>query len=297
MAKMPKAYNLLDFMRDYPSDDACLDKLCEMRYGREPVCDACGKATKYHRIKKRKAYSCQWCGHHVYPCAGTPFEKSRTGLQKWFYAMFLFTTTRHGVPAKELERQLGVTYKTAWRMGHIIRELMNNIGIEKLIGEVEIDESYVGGRRPIHSGRGRGAQNKTIVLGMKQRGGNMIAMVIPDVKRATIQPLIEQYVRRGAIVHTDEWWAYHKLRQAGFDHRTVRHGAGEYDRDGSNTNAIENFWARLKLSIRGTHIHVSSQHLQKYVTEFAFRYNYRNMPDRMFAVLLASLGSPAAARH
>ena len=295
MPKTPKAYNLLDFMRDYPSDDACLDKLCEMRYGREPVCASCGKETKYHRLKSRKAYSCQWCGTHVYPCAGTPFEKSRTSLQKWFYAMFLFTTTRHGVPAKELERQLGVTYKTAWRMGHIIRELMENIGIEKLIGEVEIDESYVGGYRP--GAYGRSTKNKTIVLGMKQRGGDMVAMVIPDVKASTIQPLVKQYVARGTTVHTDEWWGYRYLRYAGFDHRTVRHGAGEYDRDGSNTNAIENFWARLKLSIRGTHIHVSSKHLQKYVTEFAFRYNYRNMPDRMFAVLLASLGSPAAVRR
>ena len=292
MARLPKAYNLLDFMRDYPTDDACLDKILEMRYGREPVCESCDKPTKYHRIRRRRAYSCQWCGTHVYPCAGTPFEKSRTALRKWFYAMFLFTTTRHGVPAKELERQLGVTYKTAWRMAHIIRELMGNIGIEKLVGEVEIDESYIGGRRPNTGGRGRGAQNKTIVLGMKERGGNMVAMVIPDVKSATIQPLIEQYVSQDAIVHTDEWWGYRLLRQAGFDHRTVRHGAGQWENEGSHTNAIENFWARLKLSIRGTHIHVSSQHLGKYVTEFAFRYNYRNMPDRMFAVLLASLVSP-----
>ena len=204
--------------------------------------------------------------------------------------MFLFTTTRHGVPAKELERQLGVTYKTAWRMAHIIRELMGNIGIEKLVGEVEADESYIGGYRP--GVTGRGAKNKTIVLAMKERGGNMVAMVIPDVSSATIQPLIKQYVRRGTTVYTDQWWGYQYLRDAGFDHRTVRHGAGQYASEGAHTNAIENFWARLKLSIRGTHIHVSSQHLQKYVTEFAFRYNYRNMPDRMFAVLLASLVSP-----
>ena len=287
---MPKTYSLLDFMRDYPTDDACLEKVMQLRYGLEPVCDACGKETKYHRIKKRRAYSCQWCGTHVYPCAGTPFAKSRTSLTKWFYAMFLFTTTRHGVPAKELERQLGVTYKTAWRMAHTIRDLTDKIGMEKLVGEVEIDESYIGGYRP--GTTGRGAANKTIVLGMKQRGGNMVAMVILDVKSATIQPLIEQYVSRDAIVHTDEWWGYRLLRDAGFDHRTVRHGAGEYARDGVHANSIENFWSRLKLSIRGTHIHVSSKYLHKYVTEFAFRYNYRNMPDRMFAVLLAALVSP-----
>ncbi len=118
---------------------------------------------------------------------------------------------------------------------------------------------------------------------MKQRGGNIVAMVIPDVKSATIQPLIEQYVARGTIVHTVEWWCYRLLRLAALDHRTVRHGSGQWEHEGSHTNAIENFWACLKLGIRGTHIHVSSEYLQKYVTEFAFRYNYRNMPDRMFA--------------
>ena len=207
---MPQTYTLLDFMRDYPDDATCLDEILEMRYGSEPVCESC--ETTYHRIKKRRGYASQWCGAHVFPCAETPFEKSRTPLQKWFYAMFLFTTTRHGVPAKELGRQLGVTYKTAWRMALIIRELMGNIGIEKLVGEVEIDESYIGGWRPMAGGGGRVVQNKTIVLGMKERGGNMVAMVIPDVKSATIQPLIEQYVSRDAIVHTDEWSGYRLLR-------------------------------------------------------------------------------------
>ncbi len=287
---MPQTYTLLDFMRDYPDDETCLDKILELRYGTDPVCESCERETTYHRIKKRRGYACQWCGSHVFPCAGTPFAKSRTPLTKWFYAMYLFTTTRHGVPAKELERQLGVTYKTAWRMGHIIRDLMSNIDIGMLVGEVEVDESYVGGHRP--GTTGRGAQGKTIVLGMKQRGGNMRAMVIPDVKGATIEPLIQQHVARGTTVHTDEWWAYRYLHWLGYDHRTVRHGRGQYVKDGSHTNSIENFWARLKLSIRGTHIHVSRQYLPKYLTEFSFRYNYRNMPDRMFAVLMATLAQP-----
>ena len=125
-------------------------------------------------------YACQWCGAHVFSCADTPFEKSRTPLTKCFYAMYLFTTTRHGIPAKELDRQLGVTYRTAWRMAHIIRDLMSKIGIEKLAGQVEADESCVGRRWPISTGRGRGAKNNIIVLRMKQRGGNMVARGIPE---------------------------------------------------------------------------------------------------------------------
>ena len=205
--------------------------------------------------------------------------------------MYLFTTTRHGVPAKELERQLGVTYKTAWRMAHTIRDMTTKIDIRPLIGEVEVDESYVGGRHP--GTTGRGAKGKTIVLGMKSRGGNMVAMVIPDVKGATIEPLIQEHVAKGTPVHTDEWWAYRHLNWLGFDHHTVAHGKGEYARDGVHTNSIETFWARLTLSIRGTHIHVSPKYMNQYLNEFSFRYNYRNMPDRMFAVLVATLAQPA----
>ena len=117
-------YTYQQFQAEYPTDEACLDKIMSMKFGEKSHCPGCGAETKFHRITKRRAYVCQLCGHHVYPCVGTPFEKSRTSLQKWFYAMYLFTTTKHGVPAKELERQLGVTYKTAWRIAHELRKLM-----------------------------------------------------------------------------------------------------------------------------------------------------------------------------
>ncbi len=159
---MAKTYTLFDFLREYPSDDACLDKIMALRYGDNPICAACERDTVYYKLTKRRAYSCKWCGTHVYPCVGTPFEKSRTSLTKWFYAMYLFTTSRHGVPAKELERQLGVTYKTAWRIAHIIRQHMATFDTGMLFGEVEIDEAYIGGK---HSGTtGRGANGKTFLL-------------------------------------------------------------------------------------------------------------------------------------
>jgi transposase-like protein len=108
----------------FPDDGACLDHLMEARWGRQIECPKCWKKGRFARIAKIPAYSCPWCGHHVHPMVGTPFENSSTPLQKWFYAMYLFTTSRHGVPAKELQRQLGVTYKTAWRMAHLIRLYM-----------------------------------------------------------------------------------------------------------------------------------------------------------------------------
>ena len=208
--------------------------------------------------------------------------------------MYPFMTTHHGIPSKEFERQLGVTYKTAWHMAHTIRDLTTRIDIGPLVGEVEVevevDESYVSGQRL--GTTGGGAKNKTIALDIEQRGGNMVAMNISDVKSAPIQPLIKQYVQRESTVRTDKWWGYPHLRDAGFYHRTVRHGADEYARDGMHTNRIENFWARRKLTIRGTHIHVSPKYLPKYLTELSFRYNYRNMPNRMSAVLAATMVQP-----
>ena len=131
-----------EFFRQFPTDDACLEHLWQTRFGDEVECPKCGKVGKFYRLRKEPAYSCPRCGHHIHPMVGTPFEKSRTPLQKWFYAMYLFTTTRHGVSAKELQRQLGVTYKCAWRMGHEIRKYVAKVdGETPLDGAVEADET------------------------------------------------------------------------------------------------------------------------------------------------------------
>ena len=277
-------YTFQHFEADYPTNNACLDKIMELRYGNNPVCQECKRPTKLHRIRKRRAYACQFCGAHVYPCVGTPFEKSTTPLRKWFYAMYLFTTTRHGVPAKELERQLGVTYKCAWRIAHEIRKLMGELGVSALFGEVEVDETYIGGKRP--GRRGRGASGKTVVVGIKQRQGPVKSQVVEDAKRKTIEPVVIRNIRQGSVVHTDEWWAYRRLFLRGFKHYQVNHGVGQWVKGRSHTNSIEGYWSQLKRSIRGTHIHVSGKHLPKYLGEFDFRHNTRGMPGRMFQILV-----------
>ena len=283
-------YTFKQFQAEYPDDEACLRKVMEMRYGGTKfICPTCGVDTKFHRISKRRAFACQDCGHHIYPCVGTPFEKSRTPLTSWFFAMYLMTSTRHGVAAKELERQLGVTYKTAWRMAHELRKHMAHAnGQSPLSGHVEIDETYVGGR---HKGgkRGRGAPGKTIVLGMVERSGNVRAGPVPNVRRSTLEPVIYANVQRGSIVSTDELASYSKLCEAPYMHGRVNHSKGEYIRGIHHVNSMEGYWSRLKNSIRGTHVHVSRKHLWKYVSEFSYRYNMRKEPAVMFSRLLSSL--------
>lgn len=283
-----KAKTIQQFFQMFPSDDFCLEHLMEVRYGMEGVCPHCARETKYTRITKRKAYACQWCGHHVYPCVGTPFENSRTSLQSWFYAIYLFTVTRSGLSAKQLERQLGVTYKCAWRMGHEIRKHMAFVdGDPKLSGHVEVDETFIGGYQ-----RGYKNENKTLLFGMLDRDGDVMTKVIPDRKMTTLWPIIQENVEKGSTLHTDDFTAYRSLGTSGYKHKAVNHSAKEYARGESHTNTIESYWSRLKNSINGTHVHVSGKHLGKYAGEFEYRFNSRNHPEEMLQELLGIFLSP-----
>ena len=275
------------FFKQFPSDDACLTHLFHTRFGQGHECPTCKRSAKWYRIAGRPVFSCQHCGHHIHPMAGTLFEDSHTSLQSWFYAIYLFTTTRHGVSAKELQRQLGVTYKTAWRMGHQIRKHMDKVnGNAPLSGIVEIDEVMVGGKRP--GKRGRGADGKTTLLGMVERGGEMTVKAVPNVRRETLLPIIEQNVAKGSEVHTDEFKSYSSLASEGYGHRTVNHSKGQYAVAGCHVNSVEGFWFHLQKAIRGTHVWVSGKHLEKYAGEFAFRFNLRKAPASMFPALVSS---------
>ena len=280
-------YTVLKFMEQFPDDDACLDHLFKTRFGDDPSCPKCGELGKFRKLSKLPAYTCN-CGHHIHPMVGTPFERSSTSLQKWFYAMYLFTTTRHGVAARELQRQLGVTYKTAWRMGHEIRKYMGKVdGIPPMTDHVEVDETYVGGRRPKIKGfTGRGAKGKTVVMGILERDGEIYTEVVPSASRRSLIPPILANVPVGTRVSTDEWAPYKVLTSLGYRHETVDHGRKEYARGDVHVNGLESFWSILKRSIRGTHVHVSRKHLPKYLGEFKFRYNMRKTPEIMFDRLL-----------
>jgi len=274
-----------EFFKQFPNDDACLTHLMKTRFGEKLDCPKCKRHAKFYKLKKQPVYVCQWCGHHIHPMAGTPFERSHTPLQKWFYAMYLFTTSRHGVPAKELQRQLGITYKTAWRMAHEIRKYMARVdGNSDLSGHVEADETMLGA--PHHGKGGRGAIGKTVVFGMVERGGDVVTEVVPNVTHNTLQGIIKDHVKTGSTISTDEFKSYHHLDKSGYKHGYVHHGIKEYVNGIHHVNTLEGFWSQIKRSIKGTHVHVSRKHLPKYLGEFEFRYNMRSTPSLMFSRLL-----------
>ncbi|TRO87375.1 IS1595 family transposase [Glycocaulis profundi] len=291
---MTNALTVREFFKRFPDDETCLTHIMDVRFGMKHTCRKCGTESTFHRMSDRRAFACAACGDHVYPTAGTVFQDTRTPLQLWFYAIYLFTTTRHGVSGKELQRQLGVTYKTAWRMGQQIRKLMGSVdNFELLQGHVELDEAYVGGRRP--GKRGRGAEGKTIVMGLKERGGAMRAVVIPNVKKETLRGVVAQQVAKGATVSTDELMSYGLLTDDGYKHGRVKHSAKDwshYDyRTGEthHTNHVESFWRLFKQSVASTHIHISEKHAKRYLDEFTFRSNHRAMGNAMFDLLIAAV--------
>lgn len=296
MTKSPSStpdFSVREFFKRFPDDEACLDHIFAVRFGERHVCKACGAESSFHRMSKRRAWACAACGDHIYPTAGTIFQDTRTPLQVWFYAIYLFVTTRHGVSGKELQRQLGVTYKTAWRIGHKIREQMEKHDFKGFLGgHVEADETFVGGKAV---GMGSGYKgNKTIVMGMKERNGPVRATVVEDVSQESLKKVILENVEVGSAVSTDELRSYNLLESEGYEHGRVNHAAKQWARfdpargDTYCTNEIEGFWRMLKVSIRSTHIHVSPQHMQKYINEFTFRTNYRGEVNRMFDRLIAA---------
>jgi transposase-like protein len=289
-----QAFSVREFFAEFRDDDACLNRVMEVRYGMRHVCGKCGVESTFHKITGRRAFACAACGDHIYPCAGTIFQDSRTPLQTWFYAIYLFIATRHGVSGKELQRTLGVTYKTAWRIGQQIRDLMAKAdGFEMLKGHVELDEAYVGGRRA--GKRGRGAEGKTIVMGAKQRGGKIVTKVIPDVRKETLRGVVLDTVEKGAVVSTDELYSYGLLTGDGYQHGAVKHGAKEWayfdyqTGESHHTNNVESFWKLFKKSAASTHIHISAKHMDRYLGEFSFRSNHRQMRNAMFDLLIAAL--------
>lgn len=289
-----------DFTKRFPDDDACLDYIMEKRHpGYVLVCAKCEVERKHYRIAGRKVYSCDHCGTQVSPLAGTIFEKSSTKLHLWFHAMFQMGSTKCGISAKQIQRETGVTYKTAWRMFKQIRSLMSDeISLE---GEaVEMDETYFGGKRKGGKWardkrvvRGRppaGDSKKTPIVGIVERQGQgrVVARTTRDVKAETLMGMARQHILPESTVYTDELPAYKGIGKMdrGYEHRRIHHNSGVYVMGDVHTNTIEGFWSLIKRGIAGTHHSVSQKFLQNYLDEYAFRYNRRNVPEPMFNLIL-----------
>ena len=298
-------YSLFEFMRTYPDDATCLDFLWRERFaadGHTTHCPKCDQARRFHRVQSRPSYSCDSCGRHIHPTAGTIFEKSSTSLHLWFYAMYLMTSTRCGVSAKHLERELGVTYKTAWRMFNKIRNqlMAADPDDEPLSGTVEIDETSWGGKPRKALSRREAAmhrESKPTVFAAVERGGRIRATVVPGRRGPHIEEQIINWVRPDAIVMTDEWPAYSGLGEHFVSHSRVIHSAREYARGDTNTNTVEGFFGNLKTGMRGNYKKVSEKWLQGYLNGFCWRYNQRgaNKSGRaMFEALLRRATTPVA---
>lgn len=292
MGMKTKTPTLRQFLDQFPTEEICLDHLMRTRFGIEHECGLCGREAKFYRVKARRSYACEWCGYQVFPTSGTPFDRTRTPLRDWFFVMFMFTSTRNGVSAKKVERELGVTYKTAWRMCHQIRTYMASLDSDDPLGGVgqivEVDETAIGGFAR-GTGGGRYAGNKTTVIGMLEKGGELITRVVPDVRKHSLMPVVQQHVLPGTNVHTDGLRSYASLGQCGYRHEKVNHQIGQYvSPTGCTVNSIEGFWAMLKRGINGTHIHVSVKHLPKYLGEFEYRWNMRAVPHLMLDRLMVS---------
>lgn len=289
----PKPQTRKQFDARFPDDDACLEHLKIVRYGHTLHCESvkcAGREAKYYRAKGRRAYACEFCGHQIYPTAGTPFHASRTSLKDWFFVMHLFCASRNGVAAKEVQRQIGVTYKTAWRMCHLIRLYMGFVDGDYPMGGggsfgVEMDETFIGGRDK------QGEDDKKIVVGIIERGGDLITRQLPTKEGWLIHMLMDQWIKPGARVFTDSARHYTHGPEK-FNIETVDHSKKEWTRGDAHTNNIEAFWNILKRGINGTYIAVSSRHLQKYLWEFEYRYNQRHAPHLMMETLLQAFPKP-----
>jgi transposase-like protein len=279
--KPEQKYTVKDFDREFPDEDACLEYIMQKRFpDRMALCVNCGIERRHYRVSGRTSYACHACGNHVYPLAGTIFHKSTTSLRTWFFVIRLMASTRVGVSAKQIQRETGVTYKTAWRMMKQVRKLME----EKitLSGPVEIDEAEFGGsdqNKPKHL-RGK---SKVTALGIVERRGKVVAQVVPNITALTLCGSIAGVVEEDSPVFTDQMHSYNPLAVM-YQHKAVNHSETYVDGN-AHTNTIDGFWSLVKRGIQGVYYQVGAEYLQSYLNEYAFRYNRRKVMRPMFSLL------------
>ncbi len=293
MSTEKQPQSLIEAIRHFSDLDLCNAFVARLRWPNGPVCPRCG-CTEHSYLSTRRLWKCKGCKKQYSVKVGTIFESSPLGLDKWLPAVWLIANSKNGISSHELARSLGITQKSAWFMLHRIRLAMQTGSFNKLGGEVEVDETFIGGKaRNMHKAvkarkiSGTGGKDKTVVAGALKRGGEVRAEVIPDRKGPTVQAHVKKHVESGSDLFTDQHQGYAGL-DAIYRHETVDHA--ECYVDGRvHTNGIENFWSLLKRGLHGTYVSVAPFHLFRYLDERAFTYNLREQSDfgRFSAVLQA----------
>jgi len=291
--------SLIEAVRYYSDLGLCEKKMARMKWPDGKItCPHCG-GNKVGRIESRRLFQCKNvdCRKQFSVKVGTIFEDSALGLDKWFVAVWCIANAKNGISSCELARALGVTQKSAWFMLHRIREAMKKKTFTKLTGEIEVDETFIGGEaRNMHAHirekkiRGRGAVGKKAVQGVLQRGGEVRTFVVRDTEGPTLRPNVSQHVEWGAKVYSDSLPAYAELSR-NFVHSIVDHSKA-FVVGRVHTNGLENFWCLFKRSLKGTWTHVATFHLGRYFDEQAWRFNFRRLSDagRFDVVLGGTVG-------
>lgn len=289
--KREQRYGIKSLLKDFPTEESVLEFIFETQHSRECSCGG-----SYSLKMGRRQYQCSKCRFQIAPTANTLFHKSDTPLTLWLKAILTFSNAKSGISAKEMERQLEVTYKTAWRMLHLIRKALGQKG--KLQGDVEMDTAYFGGR--FKSGTYNERQKeaiaaKAVVMGAVERKGNARLVVVQDSKAKTHGDFLDEtIITEGTRLFTDNTNRLNKVAM-GFNRHTVDHGRGEYVRGEIHANTIEAFWSHIKRSINGTHKVVSKKYLQEYLDGFVFLRDNRYSDKERFWLLLSTLLNPSTA--
>jgi transposase-like protein len=283
-AKQPKT--LLEAIQYFSDLDVATDFVAKLRWPDGPACPRCGLVDrKHYHLKTRRLWKCRSCKKQFSVKVGTIFEDSPLGLDKWLPAVWLIANCKNGISSYELARHLGIQQKSAWFMLHRIRLAMQTGSFEKLSGEVEVDETYIGSlARNMHKSKraqkitGTGVSGKVAVMGLLERHGEVRTKIVPDTKSRTLKVEVKENVEPGSEVHTDTFQSYQGL-DAEYIHNVVDH-AESYVRGHIHTNGLENFWSLLKRGIKGTYVSVEPYHLFRYLDEQAFRFNERGDKDK-----------------
>ena len=286
--------SLLEAIRYFADIDVATEFVAKLRWPHGPVCPRCG-CMDHSYLTTRRVWKCKGCKKQYSVKLGTIFEDSPLGFDKWLPAVWLIANSKNGISSHELARALGVTQKSAWFMLHRIRLAMQTGSFDKLDGEVEADETYIGGAaRFMHASKreargymgGRSASGKTAVAGVLERGGQARAAVVPDVTGKTLKGIVHENVSAGSTLYTDNWKSYFGLGDD-YSHEVIDH-AERYVDGRVHTNGIENFWSLLKRGLKGTYVSVDPGHLARYLDERLFTYNERDLTDLgRFAALLS----------